>query len=243
EALKGLPVPRPMRWGDHDYSFVRPVHWLVMLHGDQVVEAELMGLVSGRVSRGHRFHHPEAVEIARADAWLEAMREAHVLADPAERRRKIRDEVARVTEAGRPRLSDGLLDELANLTEWPAAIACAFERDFLRVPAEALITTMEANQKFVPVFGDDGALTERFIGIANIDSKQPDEIRKGYERVIRPRFADARFFYNEDLKTPLADLQKGLADVTYQKALGSLWDKTCRVAELARVIANRVGVD
>ncbi|HET6588385.1 MAG TPA: glycine--tRNA ligase subunit beta, partial [Oleiagrimonas sp.] len=201
------------------------------------------GLVSGRASRGHRFHHPEPVDIADADSWLDSLRKAHVLADPAERRQRIRDEIARVAKAGKPRLSDDLLDELANLTEWPAAVACTFERDFLHVPAEALITTMESNQKFVPVFADDGQLSEHFIGIANIKSKDPAEIRKGYERVIRPRFADAQFFYTEDLKTPLADLQKELANVTYQKTLGSLWDKTCRVAELARVIANRVGVD
>ncbi|HET7301387.1 MAG TPA: glycine--tRNA ligase subunit beta [Oleiagrimonas sp.] len=243
DALNGLPVPRPMRWGDHDYSFVRPVHWLVMLHGDQVVDVELMGLVSGRASRGHRFHHPDSIDIADADSWLESQRKAHVLADPAERRQRIREEIARVTKTGKPRLSDDLLDELANLTEWPAAIACAFECEFLQVPAEALITTMESNQKFVPVFTDGGQLSEYFIGIANIESKDPAEIRKGYERVIRPRFADAQFFYTEDLKTPLADLQKDLANVTYQKALGSLWDKTCRVAELARIIANRVGVD
>ncbi len=243
EALKGLPIPRPMRWGDHDYSFVRPVHWLVMLHGDQVVDAELMGLSSGRVSHGHRFHHPDAVDIADADGWLEAMRRAHVLADPAERRRKIRDEIARVSAGGTPRLSDALLDELANLNEWPVAVACAFESAFLAVPAEALITTMEANQKFVPVFDADGRLTEHFIGIANIESRDSAEIRRGYERVIRPRFADAQFFYQEDLKTSLDVLQKGLADVTYQQALGSLWDKACRVAELARTIANRVGVD
>ncbi len=243
DALKGLPVPRPMRWGDHDYSFVRPVHWLVMLHGDQVVDTELMGLTSGRLSRGHRFHHPDAVAIDHPDTWLDAMREAFVLADPGERRRRIRDEIARVGKGGEPRLSDALLDELANLNEWPVAVACAFERDFLRVPAEALITTMEANQKFVPVFDAEGKLTEHFIGVANVASTDPAQIRKGYERVIRPRFADAQFFYSEDLKTPLPDLQPRLADVTYQKALGSLWDKTCRVAELARVIANRVGVD
>jgi len=136
-----------------------------------------------------------------------------------------------------------LLDELANLTEWPAAITCAFEREFLSVPPEALVTTMVANQKFVPVFDLDSKLTEHFIGIANIDSKDPAEIRKGYERVIRPRFADAKFFWEEDLKTPLASYQEQLKSVTYQQALGSLWDKSVRVAELARVIANRVGVD
>ncbi len=133
-----------------------------------------------------------------------------------------------------------LLDEIANLTEWPVAIACGFEPDFLRVPQEALIQTMETNQKFIPVFDANGKLTEHFIGIANIESKDPAEIRKGYERVIRPRFADARFFYDEDLKTPLASNQEALKSVTYQQQLGSVWDKCVRVAELARVIANRV---
>src|SRR5690625_4721898 len=242
DALKALPIPRPMRWGDHDYRFVRPVHWLVLLHGADVVDAELMGLSSSRQSRGHRFHHPGPVAIEHADRWLDALRDAHVLADPAERRQRIRDEVAAATRSGAPRLSDDLLDELANLVEWPVAVACTFERDFLRVPSEALVTTMETHQKFVPVHADDGSLSEHFIGIANIASKDPEQIRKGYERVIRPRFADARFFYDEDLKTPLADLQKELANVTYQESLGNLWDKTCRVAELARVIANRVGV-
>jgi glycyl-tRNA synthetase beta chain len=144
---------------------------------------------------------------------------------------------------GVPRLDDALLDELANLTEWPVAIACTFEREFLGVPPEALVTTMVANQKFVPVFDADGKLTEHFIGIANIQSKDPSEIRRGYERVIRPRFADAKFFWDEDLKTPLASYQEQLKSVTYQQALGSLWDKSVRVAELARIIANRVGVD
>ena len=244
-ALKRLPIPKPMRWGDHDYSFVRPVHWLVMLHGADVIDCELLGLKSGRESRGHRFHHPQPVPVANADTWLNAMRGANVLADPVERRARVRAEVERVAKetAGVPRLSDGLLDEIANLTEWPVGIACAFERVFLAVPQEALVMTMETNQKFVPVFDADGKLTEHFIGVANIESKDPAEIRKGYERVIRPRFADAKFFYDEDLKTPLAAQQEALKSVTYQQSLGSVWDKSVRVAELARVIANRVGAD
>ena len=241
EALKALPIPRPMRWGDHDYAFVRPVHWLVMLHGAEVIDGELLGLSSGRMSWGHRFLHPRPVHIADADSWLDALRAARVLADPAERRERIRTEVARVAPVdGVPALSDALLDEIANLVEWPVAIACTFERDFLAVPQEALVTTMEANQKFVPVFDAAGRLSEHFIGIANIESKDPAEIRKGYERVIRPRFADAKFFFDEDLKEPLEAHQKQLAQVTYQQALGSVWDKTVRVAELARVIANRL---
>ncbi len=202
EALKALPIPKPMRWGDHDYSFVRPAHWLVMLHGADVIDGEMLGLKSGRESRGHRFHHPQPVSITDADAWLASMRDAKVLADPAERRARVRAEVERVAKetGGVPRLSDDLLNEIANLTEWPVAIACAFDREFLAVPQEALVTTMETNQKFVPVFDANGKLTEHFIGVANIESKDPAEIRKGYERVIRPRFADAKFFYDEDLK-------------------------------------------
>ncbi|TPG45808.1 glycine--tRNA ligase subunit beta [Rhodanobacter glycinis] len=245
EALKTLPIPRPMRWADHDYSFVRPVHWLVILHGAEIIDGEVLGLKSGRKSRGHRFMHPQPVHVADADGWLDAMRACNVLADPRERRQRIRDQIGQLagSTGGIPRLDDTLLDELANLTEWPVAIACTFEREFLSVPPEALVTTMVTNQKFVPVFDADGKLTEHFIGVANIDSKDPAEIRKGYERVIRPRFADAKFFWDEDLKTPLASYQEQLKGVTYQQALGSLWDKSVRVAELARIIANRVGVD
>jgi glycyl-tRNA synthetase beta chain len=261
-ALKRLPIPKPMRWGDHDYAFVRPVHWFVLLHGDKIVDAEIFGIRSGRESRGHRFHHPLPVSIANPATYVDALRAAKVLADPAERRKRVREEVERVGEdiGGTPRLRLELLDEIANLTEWPVAIACDFERDFLRVPQEALIQTMETNQKFVPVFeaqgsvsaagagravaaDADGKLTEHFIGVANIESKDPAEIRKGYERVIRPRFADARFFYDDDLKAPLASHQEALKTVTYQQQLGSVWDKSVRVAELARVIGNRLGVD
>ncbi|MGN6518140.1 MAG: glycine--tRNA ligase subunit beta [Dokdonella sp.] len=241
EALKALPIPKPMRWGSHDYTFVRPAHWLVILHGDAIVDAEILGLRSGRSSRGHRYHHPQPVHVVDADSWLDALRAAKVIADPAERRQRVRAEVARVAPAGSsPRLSDALLDEIANLTEWPVGIACTFEREFLAVPQEALVTTMETNQKFVPVFDAEGRLTEHFIGVANIESKDPAEIRKGYERVIRPRFADAKFFFDEDLESPLAAQQESLKNVTYQQALGSVWDKTVRVAELARVIANRL---
>ena len=245
EALKTLPIPRPMRWADHDYSFVRPVHWLVMLHGAEIIDGEVLGLASGRKSRGHRFMHPQPVHVADADGWLDSMRASKVLADPVERRQRIHDQIDRLAAdiGGIPQLDDRLLQELANLVEWPAAIACSFERAFLDVPPEALVTTMVANQKFVPVFDAEGKLTEHFIGIANIESKDPAEIRRGYERVIRPRFADAKFFWDEDLKTPLASYQEQLKNVTYQQALGSQWDKSVRVAELARIVANRVGVD
>lgn len=245
DALQVLPIPKPMRWSDHDYAFVRPLHWIVILHGDQVIDAEIFGIRSGRESRGHRFHHPQPVPIVTADSYVDALRMAKVLADPAERRERVRAEVERAGRdlGGHPRLRDELLDEIANLTEWPVAIACAFDRNFLAVPQEALITTMETNQRFVPMFTADDKLTEHFIGVANIESKDPGEIRKGYERVIRPRFADAKFFHDEDLKTALVTQQEALKSVTYQQQLGSVWDKCVRVAELARVIANRLGVD
>jgi len=245
EALKALPIPKPMRWGDHDFAFVRPLHWLVILHGTQLVDAEIFGIKSGRESRGHRFHHPLPVPLAGADDYVDALRAARVLVDPRGRRERVRTEVAGAGRdtGGTPRLRDSLLDEIANLTEWPVAIACTFDREFLRVPQEALITTMESNQKFVPVVDPQDKLTGHFIGLANIESRDPAEIRKGYERVIRPRFADAKFFYDEDLKTPLSTHKEALKNVTYQQQLGSVWEKSNRVAELARVIANRTGVD
>lgn len=245
EAVKTLPVPKPMRWGNHDYSFVRPLHWLVVLHGDEVIEAELFGVRSTRHSRGHRFMADKPVWITDADAYVEALRGAKVIADPAQRRERIRGEVARVAAqlGGMPQMDDALLEQIANLTEWPVAIGCSFDAAFLAVPQEALVATMVANQKFVPLLDGHGALLPRFIGVANIESRDATQIRHGYERVIRPRFADAKFFYDEDLRTPLARQQKALATVVDQPALGSLWDKSLRVAELARVIANRVGAD
>jgi glycyl-tRNA synthetase beta chain len=251
EALKALPIPKPMRWSDLDYQFVRPAHWLVILLGADVVPAEILGLTSDRMSRGHRFHHPEPVWIAHANDYIDALRAAKVLVNPAERANRVIAEVQRVAEAsgGVPRLRQELIDEVKNLVEWPVGIACTFEREFLRVPQEALIMTMESNQKFFPVFDADGKLTEHFIGVANIESRDPNEIRKGYERVIRPRFADAKFFFDDDLKSPLAAQQEALKKVTYQQKLGSVWDKVCRVGELARVVAERlrsmhgIGVD
>src|SRR5690606_36043068 len=155
------------------------------------------------------------------------------------------DEVARVSSesGGKPRLSTALLDEIANLTEWPVAIVCAFDRAFLDVPQEALVMTMETNQKFIPVFDAEGKLSEKFIGIANIESKDPAEVRKGYERVIRPRFADAKFFFDEDLKQPLDAWMTGLASVTYQQKLGSYAERGARVARLAGIIADMLGAD
>jgi len=245
EAIAAMPIPKPMRWGDHDYGFARPVHWLVLLLGKDVVNAELLGTRADRMSRGHRFMHDKPVWFSTPEDYVESLRGAKVLVDPDERRERI---VLEVTEAARAtggvaRIDDGILEEVNGLTEWPKAVACGFEREFLAVPQEALIATMEANQKFFPVLDAEGKLSERFIGIANIESKDEAEVRKGYERVIRPRFSDAKFFFVEDMKQGLSSMNDGLANVKYQDKLGSIADKVARVAALAEAVAAQVGVD
>ncbi len=245
EAVKALPIPKPMRWGSREVGFVRPMHWLVILFGSDVAPGEVLGFSANRMSRGHRFHHPQPVWLHEAGGYVDSLRAACVLVDPDERRERICSEIeiAARQSGGQARVPADLLEEVNCLVEWPKAIACGFEPGFLRVPQEALISTMESNQKFFPVLAADGKLSEHFIGIANLDSKDPAQIRQGYERVIRPRFADAQFFYDEDLKQGLASMAQGLASVTYQQKLGSYADKTARVAALAEAIAVQVGVD
>lgn len=245
QSLKGLPVPRPMRWGSRDIAFVRPVHWALILFGDQLVEGEVLGIKIDRLSHGHRFHHPKPVWVSRPGDYVESLRAAHVLVDPLERRERVAAQVraAAAQAGGEAHLHEELLAEVSALVEWPSAIACTFDRAFLRVPPEVLVTTMEQNQKFFAVRDADGGLTEHFIGVANIDSSDPGEVRKGYERVIRPRFADAAFFFDQDMATPLAAHRDALNQVVYQKDLGSIAEKCERVARLAEAIAPVLEVD
>ena len=245
EAIAAMPIPKPMRWGDHDYGFARPVHWLVLLFGNDVVPVQLFGVQADRVSRGHRFLHDAPVTLAQPGDYVAALEAAQVLVDPDARRARIVAEVEQAARqaGGSARISDDNLEQVVNLVEWPSAVLCHFEPAFLAVPQEALIETMESNQKFFPVLDDGGKLTEHFIGIANIVSRDVAEVAKGYERVIRPRFADAKFFFDEDLKQGLEAMGAGLASVTYQAKLGSIADKVQRVAALAGVIAPLVGVD
>ena len=245
EAIAAMPIPKPMRWGAHAHAFARPVHWLVMLLGDAIVPGNVMGIEAGRSSRGHRFMHAGDVEIASPTAYVDALQDAKVLVDPDLRRARIVDQAEAAARAvdGRVRIDADLLEEVNGLNEWPVAVRCAFEREFLEVPQEALISTMEANQKFFPVLDANHRLSEHFIGTANIESKNVAEVRKGYERVIRPRFADARFFFLEDMKQGLTAMGSGLATVTYQAKLGTLADKVARVAALAEAIAPQANVD
>ncbi|MDQ7761923.1 glycine--tRNA ligase subunit beta [Xanthomonas sontii] len=245
EAIAAMPIPKPMRWGDHDYGFARPVQWLVLLFGSEVVPMPLFGVEAGRDSRGHRFLHDAPVPLAQPGDYVAALQAAQVLVDPDVRRARIVAEVEQAAReaGGSARIAADNLEQVVNLVEWPSAVLCRFEPAFLAVPQEALIETMESNQKFFPVLDTGGKLTEHFIGIANIVSRDVAEVAKGYERVIRPRFADAKFFFDEDLKQGLEAMGAGLVSVTYQAKLGSIADKVQRVAALAEAIAAQVGVD
>lgn len=245
EAIAAMPIPKPMRWGNHEYAFARPVHWLVLLHGNDIVPAELLGLSSDRFSRGHRFMADKQVWLSNPADYVESLKAANVLVDADARRERIVAEVnaAAAQAGGVARITDDNLEQVVNLVEWPAAVLCSFEREFLAVPQEALIETMEINQKFFPVLDGGGKLTEKFIGIANIESRDVAEVSKGYERVIRPRFSDAKFFFDEDLKQGLVGMGDGLKTVTYQAKLGSVADKVQRVSALAQIIAPQVGAD
>ena len=245
QALDRLPVPRPMRWADHDFSFVRPVHWLVALHGEEVLAGELYGCRASRATRGHRIHAPGAHEIKTPSDYVDLLRECKVEVDQARRMDRIREAATSAGEAlgGQVRITDALLDEVCNLLEWPVAVACRFDEDFLDVPPEALIASMETHQKFFPVLDPEaGALTSGFVAMANLESQDPAAVRAGFERVVRPRLADARFFWNLDLKTPLAGRLTALDEVVYQDKLGTIGDKSRRIsnfsAELEEVLTQ-----
>ncbi|MDS4070880.1 MAG: glycine--tRNA ligase subunit beta [Candidatus Competibacter sp.] len=240
-ALASLPIPKRMRWGDRDDEFVRPVHWAVLLFGDEVIPATMMGVPTGRVTRGHRFHHPEPILLASpADYARQLASEGRVIADFGERRAAIRAQAEAVAAElrGVAVIKPELLDEVSALVEWPVALAGNFERRFLDVPAEALISTMQDNQRYFPVVDAHGRLLPHFITIVNLESRDPTQVRAGNERVIRPRFSDAEFFWNQDRKQPLAARFESLKHVVFQQRLGTMADKSARVAALARFIAG-----
>lgn len=245
KAIAALPVPKNMRWGASRVEFSRPAHWLVVLHGDRVVEAEALGLAAGRTTYGHRFHAPEAIELAHADDYLDALEQAWVLANRDRRRERIREQVlaeAEVQEAEAV-IDEELLVEVSGLVEWPVALTGSFDERFLEVPAECLISSMKANQKYFHLLDGHGRLKPLFITIANIDSAEPQRVIEGNEKVIRPRLADAAFFYDTDRKRTLASRIDELAGVVFQKQLGTLADKAHRSAAVAAFIAGQIGGD
>lgn len=243
QSLAKLPVPKRMRWGDSDVEFVRPVHWVVLLHGQIVIDATVMGLASGNKTVGHRFHSQGEIELQHARDYKETLRSpGFVIADFEERRESIKQQVISTSKqlGGEAVLDDELLDEVTALNEWPITVAGEFDESFLEVPAEALIKTMQDNQKYFPLRGASGELKNKFITISNIDSKAPEKVKAGNERVIRPRLADAKFFWEQDQKQPLENFNEALEKVVFQKQLGTIADKARRVSALAESIAKQV---
>lgn len=240
-ALRQLPIPRPMRWSDHDFTFVRPVHWLVVLHGDLPLGGTLLGRAAGRETRGHRVHAPGPHELASAADYEKTLLDARVVADPQARRSRIVEALKAADD--RVILDEALLDEVNNLVEWPVAVACQFDEAFLEVPHAALIASMQDHQKFFPVSGEkeearENSISNRFIAISNLESTDVAQVRRGYERVIRPRLADARFFLEQDQSMPLAEYAPLLDDVVFQEKIGTIGDKTRRIEHISKEIAN-----
>jgi glycyl-tRNA synthetase beta chain len=244
-ALDQLPIARRMRWGDGDAEFVRPVHWVVMLHGDQAIEGEVLGIRSGRMTHGHRFMTKKPIALRSPGGYLAALQKGFVRADFAARREHIRAGTlaAAKAEGGEAVIDTEVLDEVTALTEWPVPLVGGFEPRFLELPDEVLVATLQDHQRYFPVRGPGGKLMPRFIAVANLESRDPAEVRAGNERVVRPRLADAAFFYAADRKASLASRREALASVTFQAQLGTLADKTARVTALAGQIARVAGQD
>ena len=245
-ALDALPIARRMRWGAGETEFVRPVHWLVMLHGRELVECELLGQPAGRSTYGHRFHAPQAIALRSPGSYVATLeKRGFVLADFAARRERIRIGVAAAAQAagGEALIDPAVLDEVTALVEWPVPIAGAFDERFLKLPPEVLIATLQDHQRYFPARSAGGALLPMFVAVANIESRDPQQVRAGNERVVRPRLADADFFYAQDRKTALQSRRDSLAAVTFQAQLGSLADKSARITALAGQIARLAGGD
>ena len=244
KALKALPMPKRMRWGNSDIEFVRPLHWVVLLFGEEPIAANILGVDSDRYSRGHRFHHNEAIAITAPDAYVETLEQDGMVEVDMERRREsIRTQITEAGAAlgGQALIDAALLDEVTALVEWPVAISGSYDPRFLEVPAEALVSSMQDHQKYFPVVDAQGQLLPYFITVANIASKDPEQIKAGNERVIRPRLEDAAFFWNQDRKQSLHSRAAQLDSVTFQKRLGSLGDKQTRIAALASTLAEQSG--
>lgn len=243
DSLNDLPIPKRMHWGASREEFVRPTQWLVMLLGDQVVDCTILAQKAGRESRGHRFHHPENVLITTPANYVEDLRKAHVLADFAERRELISKRTAELAmqQEGTAIVPSALLDEVTALVEWPVPLVCSFEERFLEVPQEALITTMQDNQKYFCLLDSEGKLLPRFITVANVESRDPKQIVQGNEKVVRPRLTDAEFFFKQDKKQPLESFNERLKNVVFQAQLGTVFEKAERVSKLAAFIAPYIG--
>lgn len=246
KSLNNLPIAKRMRWGNFDAEFARPVHWAVLLFGEQVIATDILGVNTGRNSRGHRFHAPQDLNIASPHDYVDTLlQQGKVIADFEQRMIRIRDAAnqAAANVGGTAHIEDDLLEEVAALNEWPVPVVGNFDARFLELPMEVLITTMQSNQKYFPVKNAQGGLLPHFITFANIESSNPASIQHGNERVVLPRLADAEFFWKQDRKQSLAERVDSLSTIVFQKDLGTLLDKTERVANLAAIIAEQLQAD
>ena len=244
QSLAKLPIPKRMRWGESTAEFVRPVHWVVLLFGHDVIDAEILGIKSGRESRGHRFHHPENINLQSPDDYVHRLKSpGYVMVDRDERMQTIKLQAEQAAEklGGTALIDEALLQEVNGLVEWPVAVTGDFDKEFLEVPAESLISSMQDHQKYFPVVDSNDVLMPHFITISNIESKNPAKVKEGNERVIRPRLGDAKFFWEQDSKKKLETHIESLDKVVFQAKLGSVGDKSRRVAKIAEAIANELG--
>lgn len=245
-ALAKLPIPKPMRWADKTVQFIRPVHTVTMLLGDELIEGEILGVASARTIRGHRFLGEKEFEIQHADQYPQLLREkGAVVADFNERKAEIlaKSQAKATALGGVADIEESLLEEVTSLVEYPNVLAAKFEERFLAVPAEALVYTMKGDQKYFPIYDKDGKLLPHFIFVSNINPEDPTAIIEGNEKVVRPRLTDAEFFFKTDLKQKLVDRLPRLETVLFQQQLGTLKDKTDRIEQLAGEIAKQIGAD
>ena len=245
KALTKLPIPKPMRWGANKTQFIRPVHTATILFGSTLIEGEILGKQVGNQLQGHRFHHPEKVTINHADDVFDVLKSAYVVADFEARKAQIREQIEAAASAvnAKVAMDEDLLEEVTSLVEWPVTLTATFEEAFLDVPSEALIYTMKDDQKYFPLLDQDGNLLNKFLFVSNIESKDPSVVIAGNEKVVRPRLADAQFFYETDKKKTLESRLESLDTVLFQKQLGTLKDKSERISELAGYIAEQLGAD
>ena len=241
KAIKQLPIAKPMRWGSGREEFIRPVHTLIAMYGDKVLPASVLGLSSSNQSQGHRFHHRGLVEVSSADAYEAELEAANVIVNYDRRQQMIVAQMAAIASENSAKTIEDpdLLDEVTSLVEWPVALVGTFEERFLDVPPEALIYTMKDDQKYFPLLNDKDELLPKFVFISNIESKDPQQVISGNEKVVRPRLADAEFFYNTDKKQTLESRLSSLESVLFQKQLGTLKDKSDRISKLAGFIAEK----
>jgi glycyl-tRNA synthetase beta chain len=244
-SIKKLPIPKPMRWGDNSFSFIRPVHWMILLQNHDTLPFEMFGITASNQTRGHRFHAPDFITINSPETYVQQLLEVNIEVDQITRKENVKQQVLNIAQSinGIARTDDSLLEEVTAIVEMPVALIGSFSKDFLEVPAEALISSMQKHQKYFPVFDDNNKLMPKFVALANIQSKDESLVIKGFEKVITPRLADARFFWEQDQKQPLDANFDMLQKMTFEKQLGTIGDKCKRILHIMAYLAKTLNLD